>query len=250
MFSLSDFTISPDTSNIEALKKIDRNTKGFLLVTKNDYLLGTLSDGDIRRAFVKGKECSDTILGEYNTNYRSVTVNDDFTSIIEIFKQNNISFLPITTKMGVLINVITRRQMHSLLLQDNHVNLTYDFMNVDESLVEFEIFQRPWGFYKTTVMNEFFQSKIINIKPGGMLSLQMHKRREEHWIIVHGTGVAQVDDSELSVSDGSTLFIPKGCKHRVINTSESESLIITEVQLGDYFGEDDIIRFDDIYGRN
>ena len=98
-------------------------------------------------------------------------------------------------------------------------------------------------------MNEHFQSKVITVFPGKRLSLQAHKRREEHWIIAHGTGTVQIDDSVIECGSGDSFFIPKGAKHRLSNTSETENLIITEVQLGDYFGEDDIERFEDDFGR-
>lgn len=67
--------------------------------------------------------------------------------------------------------------------------------------------------------------------------------------MAHGTGIVQLDQSVIAVSCGSSIFIPKGCRHRLTNTDETESLIITEVQIGDYFGEDDIHRYEDIYGR-
>lgn len=87
------------------------------------------------------------------------------------------------------------------------------------------------------------------IKPGGHLSLQSHSHREEHWIVVHGNGIVQLDDSYLPVTCGGSVFIPKGCRHRLINSDEKENIIITEVQIGDYFGEDDIFRYEDVYGR-
>ena len=99
-------------------------------------------------------------------------------------------------------------------------------------------------------MNDCYQSKIICVKSGGQLSLQSHNHREEHWIVVHGTGIVQLDQSIVSVSCGSSIFIPKGAKHRLTNTDKNDSLIITEVQIGDYLGEDDIIRYEDRYGRN
>lgn len=67
--------------------------------------------------------------------------------------------------------------------------------------------------------------------------------------MAHGNGAVQIEKSIINVSCGSSLFIPKGAKHRLINTDETENLIITEVQIGDYLGEDDIIRYEDIYGR-
>lgn len=116
-------------------------------------------------------------------------------------------------------------------------------------MVDYEIFQRPWGFYKTTVLNDYFQSKVISVKPGQQLSLQSHNHREEHWIVAHGKGTVQIEQSEIRIESGSSLFIPKGTKHRLTNTDSSENLIITEVQIGDYLGEDDIVRYEDNYGR-
>ena len=131
-----------------------------------------------------------------------------------------------------------------------HAYINYDFTTLDDSVVDYEIFQRPWCFYKTTVLNDYFQSKVISVKPGQQLSLQSHTHREEHWIVAHGTGTVQIEKSIINVSCGSSLFIPMGAKHRLTNTDEKENLIITEVQIGDYLGEDDIVRYEDIYGRN
>lgn len=248
MLRLTDFTIEPCCSNMEAMKKIDYNTKGFLVVVKHDIVIGTLTDGDIRRAFLNGRSFDDKVEGEYNKNFKSLSINNDFTDAIELFK-SNIEFLPILDDHNKLVNILMKKQLHSLLLQDIHFDLSYDFLSVDETLMDFNVYQRPWGFYKTTVLNHYFQSKIISVRPKGSLSLQLHNRREEYWVVVHGTGSVQIGESIIPVTGGSSLFIPKGCKHRITNTSENESLIMTEVQIGDYYGEDDIVRFDDLYGR-
>ena len=151
---------------------------------------------------------------------------------------------------GRLVNLITKNQLHALLLQDMHADINYEFMTLDDSVVDYEIFQRPWGFYKTTLLNDYFQSKVISVKPRQQLSLQSHNHREEHWIVAHGKGIVQIEKSFINVSCGSSLFIPMGAKHRLTNTDEKENLIISEVQIGDYLGEDDIVRYEDIYGRN
>ena len=99
------------------------------------------------------------------------------------------------------------------------------------------------------MLNDYYQSKVLSVRPGGQLSLQSHSRREEHWVVVHGTGLVQLDESLVNVTCGSSVFIPKGARHRLINTDDAETLIINEVQIGDYLGEDDIIRYEDEYGR-
>ena len=244
-----NFTVSEKTGIIDALKKIDANRQGFVVVVEDGVVLGVLTDGDIRRAIIKGTMNAESVSTVYTRNVKMVHVTDGFETVTELFKNQAIKFLPIIDETGKLVNIITKSQIHALLLQDIHADLTYDFSSLDTNVVDHEIFQRPWGYYKTTVLNDYFQAKIISVKPGGQLSLQSHNHREEHWIVVHGNGTVQLDKSILPVSCGSTIFIPLGCKHRLTNTDEKESLIITEVQIGDYFGEDDIIRYEDIYGR-
>ncbi|MCD7824764.1 MAG: CBS domain-containing protein [Clostridiaceae bacterium] len=248
--NLTLFTVSPDISVRDALKKIDENKKGFLIVIDNeDTVLGTLTDGDVRRAFLKGASVDDSIEGLYTRNSKCLKRADGIPKATEMFKNESIKFLPIVDDENRLLNIITKNQMHALLLQDIHADLGYNFMSLDEGIVDYEIFQRPWGFYKTTVMNDYFQSKIISVNPKSQLSLQSHSHREEHWIVAHGVGTVQIDQSIINVHCGSSVFIPKGAKHRLTNTGDRESLIVTEVQIGDYFGEDDIIRYEDIYGR-
>ena len=234
----------------DALVKIDANKQGFVIVVDEDETVkGVLTDGDVRRAIIKGRTSSESISDIYTQHARTVSIKDGFNAVTELFKNEAIKFIPVVDDKGKLANIITKSQMHALLLQDIHADLTYDFLSLDTSVVDHEIFQRPWGYYKTTVLNDYFQAKIISVKPGGQLSLQSHNHREEHWIVVHGTGTVQLDKSVKPVSSGSTIFIPLGCKHRLTNTDGKESLIITEVQIGDYFGEDDIIRSEDVYGR-
>lgn len=243
------YTIAYNASHLEAFQKIERNRKCFLIVLKERKVVGTFTDGDVRRAFLQGTTVEDSIENTYNRHFEYIREQDDLTTAIQCFQKGNIKFLPVLDAQGELKNIITRESMEWVFLQSKLTSLDYDFMSIDDLCAVKEIHLRPWGFYKTTVLNDLFQSKIINVNPQSSLSLQKHMRREEYWIIVHGTGVAQIGDSSKTVSDGTTLFIPKGCLHRIRNTSPNDSLIITEVQLGDYFGEDDIIRLEDDYGR-
>ena len=250
MNRLKPFVIDEHITVLEALEKIDINKRGFLVVVdKHDIVLGTLTDGDIRRAFIKGGSVNDSVSSVYTKTFRFLLLSDGIPGATELFKNEAIKFLPIVDEERKLLNIITKNQMHALLLQDVHADLSYNFFSLDEGVVDYEIFQRPWGFYKTTVMNDYFQSKVISVNPGAQLSLQSHNHREEHWIVAHGIGTVQLDQSVIDVKCGSSIFIPKGCKHRLTNTDDKESLIITEVQIGDYFGEDDITRYEDRYGR-
>ena len=246
--TLSDFTIRKGSRVLTALELINRNKRGFLIVTDDDgKVAGTLTDGDIRRALLRGSDTSSPI--EYNADFTYVAPETDMSRVIDIFKDQKIRFLPVLDEGMHLKNIVTKGGIHALLLQDIHPDLSYDFINVDDSIVDHEIFQRPWGFYKTTILNDTFQSKIISVKPLSSLSLQEHKKREEYWVVVKGNGQVRIGDSIKDVTSGSTIFIPKGCKHRMKNIDEKENLIFIEIQLGNYFGEDDIIRFEDEYGR-
>ena len=108
---------------------------------------------------------------------------------------------------------------------------------------------RPWGWFESLVLGEKFQVKRINVNPGGALSLQSHKHRSEHWIVVEGTALVTVDEKVQSISNGQSVYVPQGSKHRLENPFDTPMVLI-EVQIGNYFGEDDIIRHEDIYKRS
>jgi mannose-1-phosphate guanylyltransferase/mannose-6-phosphate isomerase len=108
---------------------------------------------------------------------------------------------------------------------------------------------RPWGSYDSVDAADRFQVKRITVKPGASLSLQMHHHRAEHWIVVNGTARVTCDEREFDLHENQSTHIPLGAKHRLQNLG-STPLELIEVQSGSYLGEDDIVRFDDVYGRN
>jgi mannose-1-phosphate guanylyltransferase len=107
---------------------------------------------------------------------------------------------------------------------------------------------RPWGTYTTLENGERFKIKRIVVKPKASLSLQMHHHRSEHWIVVSGMAVIVNDDKELMLNTNESTFIRAGHRHRLSNPGVID-LVLIEVQSGDYLGEDDIVRFEDVYGR-
>ena len=108
---------------------------------------------------------------------------------------------------------------------------------------------RPWGFYEVLEDEPEHKVKRIVVHPGERLSLQLHHRRAEHWLVIGGEGLVTLDDDEILVPSGQAVDIPRGARHRVRNPGQ-EPLVFIEVQTGDYFGEDDIVRFEDDYGRS
>lgn len=111
-----------------------------------------------------------------------------------------------------------------------------------------EIDIRPWGKYEVWLDAPKYKVKRITVKPGGVLSYQYHKHRDETWVIVDGVAACTINDEVIKASRGDSLQITSGTKHRIANNG-SIPLVFIEVQTGTYFGEDDIVRVDDIYGR-
>lgn len=108
--------------------------------------------------------------------------------------------------------------------------------------------ERPWGKFEILSTAPSYQVKILTVLPGAKLSLQSHEHREEHWVVVAGTAKVINGDNEIILSKSEHIFIPLGNKHRIENPGEN-ILEIIETQIGDYLGEDDIVRYEDIYNR-
>lgn len=108
--------------------------------------------------------------------------------------------------------------------------------------------ERPWGSFTVLADSETHKVKRLVVRPGQRLSYQLHHRRAEHWVVVAGTALVTVADEETVVATGGSIDIPTGAAHRVRNPGGVD-LELIEVQLGAYFGEDDIVRLDDDYGR-
>ena len=110
------------------------------------------------------------------------------------------------------------------------------------------IIQKPWGSYQILEKNKNHLVKNIIVKPGGALSLQSHKYRSEHWVVVKGTATVTIEKEIKNLKSNESIFIHKSAKHRLANNNK-EDLIIIEVQYGDLLQEEDIIRYEDIYNR-
>jgi mannose-6-phosphate isomerase-like protein (cupin superfamily) len=108
--------------------------------------------------------------------------------------------------------------------------------------------QRPWGNFENLLEEDYCKVKKITIFPNQSPSYQYHYRRSETWIIINGYGELKLDDTLIKIKPKDVIEIPKLSKHQIMNTS-SENLVFIEIQTGEYFGEDDIVRLDDKYGR-
>ena len=148
----------------------------------------------------------------------------------------------VSTKDAVMVSKRDRVQDVKGIVQELRAN------NRSEYMLHREV-NRPWGAYDSIDKGERFQVKRIVVKPGQQLSKQMHHHRAEHWIIVSGTAVVEIDEKEQLLTENESVYIPLGATHRLTNPGKIP-LELIEVQSGSYLGEDDIVRFQDIYNRN
>ena len=121
-----------------------------------------------------------------------------------------------------------------------------------KDIAQAEIFpkdHRPWGWFESLALGDRFQVKRICVKPGAALSLQSHKHRSEHWVVVEGTAKVTIDEESKFVSEGQSVYVPLGSVHRMENPG-TLPMVLIEVQIGSYLGEDDIVRYEDVYSRN
>lgn len=163
---------------------------------------------------------------------------------------------PSMTMVGLgLENVIAVAMRDAVLVADK--SRSQDVKAVVETLRsaeksqadDYPRFHRPWGWYETLCLDSRFQVKRIMVKPGGVLSLQSHRHRSEHWIVVAGTAEVTIGEDVKLVTENEGVYIPLGAKHRMANPGKVPMYLI-EVQTGAYLGEDDIVRYEDIYDRS
>ena len=153
-----------------------------------------------------------------------------------------------------LNNIIAVAMNDAVLIADmsraQDVKLAVDTLRVKgaRQAESFPKDHRPWGWFESLVIGDRFQVKRIHVAPGAALSLQSHFHRSEHWIVVEGTAKVTVDDETRLVTENQSIYIPTGAVHRLENPGKVPMVVI-EVQTGSYIGEDDIVRYKDIYAR-
>ena len=157
----------------------------------------------------------------------------------------------LVTTIG-LDNIVVIETEDAILVADKNraqeVRFVVDQLEGKREAQEHLTMNRPWGSYTVLEEGARYKIKRIYVRPLHKLSLQMHYHRSEHWVIVSGTANVTIQDEEKLVHEGQSIFVPKSSIHRVENPGKVP-LEIIEVQVGEYLGEDDIVRLEDIYGR-
>ena len=165
--------------------------------------------------------------------------NDDAVQLVGVGLKNIVA---VATRDAVLVTDLESCQSVSLAVT------TLRAENLKQA-DEFTRCERPWGHYESLALGGRFQVKSIVVKPGGQLSLQSHVHRAEHWVVVEGTATVTIGREEKLLTENQSVYIPLGEIHRLANNGKLPLQLI-EVQTGSYLGEDDILRYEDIYARN
>ena len=190
---------------------------------------------DIREADAAGNVCEgDVLLQDAHNNY----VRSESRLVAAIGVRD---LVVVETADAVMVGA--RDQMQSI----KQVVAALEASDRPEATIHQKVF-RPWGSYESLVVGEQFQVKRLTVTPGHTLSLQLHHQRAEHWVVVSGEAHVTRGDEQLVLGPDQSTYIPIGMKHRLANLGD-EPLEVIEVQSGSYLGEDDIVRFDDVYGR-
>lgn len=219
-----------------------------------------------------GPEKRDDLLGKAFALLHPINFEEPFgLSVVEsmacgtpviAFNKGSMPELIIDGKTGFLVSTVEEAadavsRVKSLNRQEcrTHVEdhftaerMVDDYMEVYQKILDQRENYRPWGFYEVFSDELDHKLKRITVYPGKRLSLQRHRRRSEHWYIIQGTAIVTLDEREIKLDGGSAVDIPAGTAHRIKNPG-TENMIFIEVQTGDYFGEDDIERLEDDYGR-
>lgn len=222
-----DYAIMEKVENVQVLKYSD----GWFDLGDWDALRRTGAQDDLGTTSVGAAtsiDCADSLLWSASEGQELVGLG-----------LNNI----IAVAMADAVLVADRSRVHEVkaavaVLQDKGAKQADQFTRD----------HRPWGWFDSLVMGPRFQVKRIVVTPGGQLSLQSHVHRAEHWIVVEGTAHVTIDDEVKMVSENQSVFIPLGAIHRMENRGRVNMTLI-EVQTGSYLGEDDIIRYEDVYAR-
>ena len=194
-------------------------------------------------------------LGDWDTLSDRSTKNNFNNKIVQVDSKNNYikSSERVIATVGIKDTIIVDTNDAILISKKNKASKVKTVVN---KLIKNKIFEalennfelRPWGKFENILETSFYKIKKLTISPKSSLSLQFHKFRSEHWFVLEGTATITLNGNEYKLKKGNSIDIPRKAVHRISNKSNKE-LIIIEIQLGTYFGEDDIIRLDDPYER-
>jgi len=243
--------ISSGATLFEALQKLHHNTEKSLIVVDGfGRFEGVLDENLLREGLLRTRSMEASLAVLPLSADEAVHLDMPLDEVIKVVFGSSRSLIPVLDSRDRVINGLNRDQLHQLLVEDLEWDPRMDFTQLRTDFQHQDAVFRPWGFYKSLLTTEFSQTKIISLAPGQEISLQKHFHREEFWTVIQGEGIFRLDDDRALVEKGFTVRIPKEAVHWIRNTQTDRALILMEVQMGDYFGEDDIVRLSDKYRRS
>lgn len=187
----------------------------------------------------KRDDNNNALVGDVITSETTNSYIHASSALVAVHGMDNV--VVVQTKDAVLVSSLDKTQDIK-----SFINLMKDRQRTE---LDFHcVYHRPWGFYESLINSDRFQVKHITVNPGGVLSVQKHHHRSEHWIVVKGTATVRCGDIEKLLTENESIYIPLGEIHRLSNPGNIP-LELIEVQTGSYLGEDDIVRLEDAYGR-
>ncbi len=198
-------------------------------------------------------------LGSWKSVWEDSKLDDNRNTIIGKIYTKNVSNTYMRGESRLIVGLGLRDMLivdtsdAILIAQKDSINSLKDFVkemdeqHIDEVKLNKKV-HRPWGNFISVIKEKTWQVKRLEIKPKSSLSLQLHHRRSEHWVVVKNTAKVEINGKISFLKENESIYIPLGSKHRLSNPSE-KVLILIEVQSGSYLGEDDIVRFKDNYNR-
>lgn len=247
--SIAGLLVSSGETLYDALERLHaRPEKAVVIVDTVGRLAGVLDEAGLRAALLSAGTLDAPLSSLDLPRDPSVHVDTPFDEVVRTTLAAAATLVPVLDDHDRVVNAFTREHLHHLLAGDLPWDPRVDFTAIGGGERP-DAVTRPWGFYRSLLTTAFTQAKILSVAPGQELSLQKHFHREEYWTVVRGEGIFRLDDDRFTVRRGFTVHIPREAVHWIRNTHQSEALILVEVQVGDYFGEDDIVRLSDKYHR-
>lgn len=211
------------------------------IVDHNEKFIGLISEGDVRRLLLGGLSLDMQIVQHLTREPSVLTPPFLLVNANVLFSKPGVTVIPLLNIENKVTGFITKADFLGSFINNTADKLLSGYRSPDSEL---EVVARKWGFYFSVYKSINCHAKVLHILPGKAISLQYHHRREEHWIIMNGVAKITIGSIERTASSGDYAFIPKQEIHKLENIG-GETLLVHELQRGDYFGEDDIVRLGD-----
>lgn len=235
---MNKYTIDLDSNIFDALFKLNKSFYKELVIVSNNKVIGTVTDGDIRRYLIKNKSFSLNLKDYIHTNFKFI-INHDKNEILKIFVNYDINLIPQVDEDLNLVSIVDRQKFFDELSG-------FESLNYDGNA---KLGCRPWGYFKVIAETSLFKSKLIVLFPHQSISLQYHNHRKEFWYILEGSAEVRLNKDTFIKNSGEYVSIDFKSIHRIKNLDNSNNLLFIEIQQGDKFSEEDIKRIEDEYGR-